>query len=136
MDGCGLDENTENREEKIENQKIQEPTGCRRYHARNKKGPVFEAGPFSLKASGKRLPVELESELDLARVGSGRGLACGTSGALRRIAELVNGNDVGTVEQVEDVGDKVHTKALAEVDALGDAHIELEKHGHVELVAA
>jgi hypothetical protein len=43
LDGCGLDEKRENREEEIENQKIQEQAGCRRYHARNKKGPVCGA---------------------------------------------------------------------------------------------
>ena len=82
------------------------------------------------------LPVELDRELELARIGRGRRLTCGAAGTNQRIAELVHGDDVGVVEEIEGIGDEIDAETLAEIDALGNAHIELEEHRHHELVAA
>ena len=60
----------------------------------------------------------------------------GAGGAGQRIAELVHRNNVGVVEQVKDISDEIHTETLVEVDALGNARVELKEHGHSELVAA
>jgi hypothetical protein len=43
--------------------------------------------------------------LGLAGVGGGGRLAGGASSARQGIAEIVHGNDVGVIEEVEDVGD-------------------------------
>ena len=76
---------------------------------------------------GAVLPVEFESELELAGVEGCGWLAGGAGGTGRGIAELVHPGDVGVVEKVEGVGDEIETEAFAEADALGDAEIELEE---------
>jgi len=82
------------------------------------------------------LPVQLKRELKLPGVVSSGGLARTAGAADGRIAQLVHGQDVRAVKQVEYVSDQVQTKALAEVDALGHAHVELEETRHREGIAA
>src|SRR5271157_667019 len=82
------------------------------------------------------LPVQLESELELPRVVARGGLARAADAARGRIAQLVHGKNVRMVEKVETVGDQVQAKALAKVDALGYAHVELVEIRHPESIAA
>src|SRR5713226_222342 len=65
------------------------------------------------------LPAHLESELELACVVRGRWLARGASRTGQGIAKLVDGGNVGAVEEVEGVGDDVELEALTEGDAPG-----------------
>ena len=82
------------------------------------------------------LPAKFQSELELTRIVSGAGLTGGARGSRQGIAELVDGENIGVVEEVKAIGDKVKAEALAKVDALGNAHIKLEKHRHCKSVAA
>ena len=86
-------------------------------------------------AGSSQLPVEFQGELELASLGCGGGLARGASGAYQRVAELVHGDDVAVVEEVDGIGDKIDAETLSEVDAFGNARVELEEHGHVKFVA-
>ena len=49
---------------------------------------------------------------------------------------MVHSDDVGVIEEVENIGDEIDAESLAKVDALRNARVELEEHGHVEFVAA
>src|SRR5260370_30620734 len=73
------------------------------------------------------LPAHLEGELELARVVRGRRLARGAGRAGQGIAKLVDGGNVGAVEEIERVGDDVDLKAFTEGNAPGEAHVHLEE---------
>src|SRR5207249_6297920 len=66
------------------------------------------------------LPAQLEGELKLARVVGSRRLACAAGGTRQGIAKLVDGGNVGAVEQVERICDDVDLEALAQGDATGE----------------
>jgi len=82
--------------------------GRRQRAPRSCRGAPFQLSP---------LPAELEGELELARVVRGGWLAGGTGQAGQGIAKLVDGGNVGTVKEVEGIGDEVDLEALAEGDA-------------------
>ena len=84
----------------------------------------------------KDLPVQLERELELARVVGGGWLSRGAGGTGGGVAELVYGCDVGAIEKVESVGDELEANALADGHALGYAHVPLEKSRAGVAVAA
>ncbi len=67
--------------------------------------------------------------MELAGVVRGSWLARAASGAGQGIAKLVDGGNVGAIEEIEGVGDNVDLEALAEGDAPGNAHIHLEEIG-------
>ena len=92
---------------------------------------------LELKSSNpqEKLPVELESELELTRVESRGRLPGKASTAGGWIADLVHRSDVGVVGQVEDIGDEIDTEALPEIDAFRDAQVGLGKARCIKAVA-
>jgi hypothetical protein len=83
-----------------------------------------------------RLPGKFQGELELAGVVGRGGLTSQAGGACCRVAELVDGQDVETIQHIEAVGDEIETKALADGNRLGDAKINLEEAGGGEAIAA
>ena len=67
--------------------------------------------------------------MELAGVVRGSWLARAASGAGQGIAKLVDGGNVGAIEEIEGVGDNVDLEALAEGDTPGNTHIHLEEIG-------
>ena len=55
------------------------------------------------------------------------GVSCARQGISKRLS---NRDDVGAIEKVKNIGYEVESIALANVDALGNAGIELEEHRH------
>ncbi len=83
------------------------------------------------------LPRELESELELARVVGGSGLAGGAqSDADAGSAGLVDRSDVGAIQEIKGIGEEIKVQPLAERDALADAQIDGEEARAGEGVAA
>src|SRR5215471_17821252 len=82
------------------------------------------------------LPGELQGELELARVVGCSRLTRKAGGAAGWIAELVHRRDVGAVQEVEAVGDKVELEVFAEGNFFGDAQVKLEEAWAEELVAS
>jgi len=67
----------------------------------------------------------------------GRGWLAGeTARAGCWVAELVHGQHIEAVEQVEAVGDQVEMEALTDGNGFGDAQIDLEEAGRGEGIAA
>src|SRR5256886_7774695 len=98
------------------------------------KGTLLRLGDWAARSS--LLPAQLERELELARVVGRCRLARSAGRAGQGIAKLVDGGNVGAVEEVKSVGDDVDLEALAERNAPGEAHIHLEKVRRRESVPA
>src|SRR5256884_9713751 len=89
------------------------------------KGTLLRLGDWAARSS--LLPAQLERELELARVVGRCRLARSAGRAGQGIAKLVDGGNVGAVEEVKNVGGGVDLEALAERKAPGVGHIHLEK---------
>src|ERR1700746_3532372 len=75
--------------------------------------------PESLCKKRRKLPAQLESELELPRVIGCRGLAGETGFAGSGIAKLVDRRDIGAVKQIETIGDEIELQPFAEGNLLG-----------------
>ena len=83
-----------------------------------------------------RLPVQLESELELPRVVSRGGLTGEASCASGRIAKLVYRCHVGAIEKIKGVRDQVKPHAFAKWNSLRYPQIHLEKTWRNKMIAA
>ena len=79
---------------------------------------IARSARFHIKLGHYRnlLPIDLHRELKLPRIVGSRRLA-GVG------VKLVDGGDVESVGEVEDVGDQVHVDAFSEINPAGYAHV-------------